>query len=85
MCGVTRDQPYKKVPPAPDHVTFAHLRPFGELALKCREYGLFLAIQPDQRKKYNWPAKGRSIGLGVIATNNALLLQPPYAPEAGGG
>ena len=85
MRCVTRNQADKKIPTTPDHVALTHLRPFGKLALKSRKHCLFLAIQPDQGKKYNRPAKGRGIRLGMVATNNTLLLQPPYAPETGRG
>ncbi len=81
--GVARHQAQQEVAAAADHVALAHLRPVRHLRLEASQHRLLLAVEPDQGEERDRPAQRLRIGVAMVAADDAELLEPAHAAQAG--
>ena len=82
MRGVARHQPKQEIAAAADHVALTHLGPFGAHGFEGGQHHLFLTFQPDDGEEGDLPAQLLRLGIGVVAADDAGLLQPADAAQA---
>jgi hypothetical protein len=82
--GIAGHQLQQEIAAAADHVTLAHLGPGGDELFEGGEHGLALALQANDGEEGDLPAEAVRIGIGMVATDDAGLLQPADAAQARG-
>jgi hypothetical protein len=79
---IARHETQHEIVRTPRHMALAHLGPGADHLLEAGQYRIGLVVEPDQREEADFEAQGLAFKLGVIAFDEAGILQRAHAAQA---